>query len=179
MVTVAISGLHGAGKTTVAKALAKKFGLRYISAGEVFRQLAKERGMSLEEFSRYAEKHPEIDRQIDERTARMAKLGNVIIDGRIAAWMAENADLKILLTVPVEVRVRRIAKRERRSYRDVLKETVEREKSEAMRFKKFYGIDINDYSSFDIVFNTEHFSKGETLKLLELAVGFIVKKGKE
>lgn len=178
MVTVAISGLHGAGKTTVAKALAKKFGLRYISAGEVFRQFAKEHCMSLEEFSRYAEKHPEIDRQIDERTAKMAKIGDVIIDGRLAAWMAEDADIKILLTVPIEVRVRRIAKRERRNYQEVLRETVEREKSEAARFKKFYGIDIDDYSSFDIVLNTEHFSKEETLKLLEFAIGLIIKKRK-
>ena len=33
--TIAVSGLHGAGTTTVAMALAETFNLRYISAGMI------------------------------------------------------------------------------------------------------------------------------------------------
>jgi cytidylate kinase len=39
------------GKSTVAKALADQFHLRYVSAGKIFRDLAKERGLSLADFS--------------------------------------------------------------------------------------------------------------------------------
>jgi cytidylate kinase len=176
MVVVAISGLHGAGKTTAARALARKFGLRYVSAGDVFRRLAKERGMTLDEFSRYVERHPEVDRQIDRMTMDAAKEGNVLIDARLAGWMAKEADVKILLTAPLEVRVRRIALRENRDYREVLAETVKRERSEARRFKRFYGIDVNDYSVFDLVLDTNRWSAKEMVRILETAVGFVIKR---
>ena len=176
MVVIAISGLHGAGKTTVAKYLAKKFGLRYVCAGDVFRKMAAERGMSLEEFSKYAERHPEIDLMIDKRTVREAKGDNVLIDAKLAGWMAKNADLKILLTAPLRVRVQLIARREGRSYREVMRETRYREKSEAKRFKRFYRIDTNDYSPFDIVLNTEKFSIKEMKKILETVVSTKVKR---
>jgi len=175
-VVVAISGLHGAGKTTAARALVRRFGLKYVSAGEVFRQLARGRGITLDEFSRYAERHPEIDRQIDSRTAEAAKRGNVLIDARLAGWMAKGADIKILLYAPLKVRVQRIVGREARAYKEVLRETAVRERSEARRFKRFYGIDVNDWSAFDLVLNTEHFSPREMARLLELTVEFIGKR---
>jgi cytidylate kinase len=176
MVVIAISGLHGAGKTTAALALVTKFNLKYICAGAVFRQLAEERGMTLDEFSRYTERHPNIDRKIDQRTAAAAKGKNVLIDARLAGWMAKRADLKILLTAPLEVRVRRIARRERREYGDALSETRKRELSEAKRFKRFYCIDVNDHSPFDLVLNTQHFNARETARILELAVRQFIRR---
>jgi|GEM_PF-146102 len=176
MVVIAISGLHGAGKSTAARALVKKFRLKYMSAGAIFRQMAKEKGMSLDDFSLYVERHPSIDRQIDHRTAEFAKKDNVLIDARLAGWMAKGADVKILLYAPLKVRVRRIIKREGRKYMDVLKETAGRERSEAKRFKRFYNIDVNDWSVFDIVLNTEHFGPKEMVRVLELAVRAVTKQ---
>lgn len=179
MVVVAISGLSGAGKTTTAQAVIRKFKrLRYVSAGEVFRQLAKERGMTLDEFSRYAENHPAIDRMIDRRTADAARLGRVLIDARLAGWMAKKADLKVLLTAPFKVRVMRIARREGRGYRSVYEETLRRERSEVKRFKKFYNIDVNDFSPFDIVINTDRLSCRETAKLIEFAINMVMSRRK-
>jgi len=179
MVVIAISGLHGAGKSTAARALVKKFGLKYVSAGAVFRQMARDNGMSLDDFSRYGERHPNIDRQIDRRTAEFAKKDNVLIDARLAGWMAKGADVKILLHAPLKVRVRRITKREGRKYVDVRRETADRERSEAKRFKRFYGIDVNDWSVFDIVLNTENFGQKEMARVLELAVRAVTKQKRQ
>ncbi|MEM3421597.1 MAG: AAA family ATPase [Candidatus Hadarchaeum sp.] len=177
MVAVAISGLHGAGKSTTAKALAKRFrSLRYLCAGDIFRELIKEKGMTLKEGQRYAERHPSIDQMIDRKIADAARGGKVLIDARLAGWMAKKADLKIFLTAPIKVRVKRIAQREGRRYRDVYDETVKREKSEAKRFKKLYNIDINDYSIFDIVLNTERLSIAETTKILAAAIEAVMKR---
>lgn len=173
MVTVAISGLHGTGKSTAAKAMAEKFDLKYVSAGQVFRKMAEERDMSLSEFSSYVEDHPEIDKEIDKRTAYEAKNDNVLIDARLGAWMAEEADIRILLKAPLDVRVNRISERDGRPREEIKEETISREKSEKNRFKELYGIDVDDHSMFDLVLDTERFEKNEMIKLLESAVELI------
>ena len=174
MVVITVGGFAGAGKSTVAKALVEDFGLRYVSAGDIFRQLAEKRGMEIEEFSRYVERHPQIDRKIDRLVIEEAKKGNVVIDGRLASWMVKKADVRILLTAPLETRVKRIVEREGRKYVDVLRETVKRERSEAKRFKRLYGIDINDHSVFDVVLSTERLKAEQTAGILKLVVGQLV-----
>jgi len=159
-ITIAISGPHGAGKSTLAKKVAKYFGLRYISAGILFRRMAEKLGMNLSEFSKYVEEHPEVDREIDEMTITEAKKKNVVLDGRITAWIAKDyADLKILLTAPIEVRVKRIAERDGLEYSSAFSETLVREQSEHERFKKLYNINVMDLTLFDIVINTSKFSE--------------------
>lgn len=170
MVTVAISGLHGAGKTTAAKKLAKDFELRYFSAGKIFRRIAEERDMTLEEFSSHVEEHPEIDERIDQRTAEEARKGNVLVDGRLTGWIVEDADIRILMHAPLDVRVRRIAEREGRSFEEIKRETMLREESEAKRYKELYGINVNDYSVFDLILNTESFDEKEMVQILRRAV---------
>jgi cytidylate kinase len=169
--TIAISGLHGAGTTTVALALAEAFNLRYISAGMIFRQLAEEKGVSLEEFSKIAEQNPQIDQEIDDRTKREAERGDVVIDAYIAGWVARRqADLTIYLQAPLEVRALRIANRESRPYEEILQETQIREQSQQARFHEFYGIDVTDTRLFDLVLNTEPFNAVATISICTAAV---------
>lgn len=174
MVTVAVSGLHGTGKSTAARALADKFNLQYISAGEVFRRMAEERNMDLTEFSEYVEDHPEVDKEIDQRTVEKAKEDNVLVDARLAGWMVENPDINILLVAPVEERIRRIANRENSSYKNIMEETLAREGSERKRFKDLYGIDVEDYSPFDLVLDTEKFDKEAMIQILVRAVELVI-----
>ncbi len=169
--TIAVSGLHGAGTTTVAKALAEAFNLRYISAGMIFRQLAKEKGVTLAEFSKIAEEDPQIDQEIDDRTTREAETSNVVIDAYIAGWVVRrHADLAIYLHAPLDVRALRIANRESRQYEEILDETQVREESEQSRFREFYGIDVTDTRLFDLVLNTEHFNAVATISICTAAV---------
>ncbi len=170
-IVVTISGMHGVGKSSCAKLLAENFNLKHLSSGEIFRSLAKKKGMTVEEFSSYVEKNPEVDREIDEKTIRAAKEGNVIIDARLSAWKAGKfADIKILLTAPLEVRVKRLAERENKTYKESLEETLLREQSEKERFKRIYNIDIDDYSVFDVIINTELWSLDSVVKILKTVV---------
>jgi len=169
--TIAISGLHGAGTTTVALALADTFNLRYISGGMIFRQLAKEKNVSLSKLSKMAEEDPKIDQEIDDRTQQEAEKGTVIIDAYIAGWVARRfADLAIYLRAPLEVRALRIAGRENRPYEEVLEETIVREESEQHRFRELYGIDVSDLRLFDLVLQTEHFNAVATIDICTTVV---------
>jgi cytidylate kinase len=152
---VTIGGLHGTGKSSVADSIAQRFGLKRVSAGVIFRQLAKERGLTLEEFSRIAEGDLEIDKLIDSTQKKAAKDGNAVIDGQLAAWMAgEHADLKILLTAPTEARIKRIAARDGTDFEFAKRETIAREGSEKARYMEYYKVDISDLSIYDLILNT-------------------------
>jgi len=171
VVVIAISGLHGTGKTTQARYIAERFKLRHFSAGMIMRRMAEERGIGLDEFSRIVEEQPEIDKLIDAASITEAEKGNVVLDARLAAWMAgDKADIKILLTAPLEVRAKRIAVRDGKSFEQALKETIVREESEKRRYKELYGVDVDDCSIFDLVINTALWDEETIRKVLELLV---------
>jgi len=57
-----VSGPPGSGKSTNAAALAEQFGLEHVSGGDIFRELADERGYTPVEFNELAETDEQIDR---------------------------------------------------------------------------------------------------------------------
>ncbi len=151
-----VSGPPGSGKSTNAAVLAKRFDLEHISGGDIFRELADERGYSPVEFNELAEDDDQIDRDLDRRLQEIA-IGreDILLESRLAGWLAaDHADLKIWLDAPKNVRAERIADREDKSVARALEETRRREESEALRYNQYYNIDIGDLTIYDITVNT-------------------------
>ncbi len=155
---IAVAGAPGTGTTTLCKLLAVTLGWPHVYAGAIFRELAKERGMTLAEFSAYAEAHPEVDSELDRRMIEVARGGRVVLEGRMAAWQVREADanaLTVLLEAPLEVRAARVARRE--SVEDsalVVREIREREASESKRYISFYGFDPTVRDAYAYVLET-------------------------
>jgi len=150
---VTIGGPPGSGKTTVSKIVSKELRYTHIYTGDIFRNLAKERGMSLEDFSRLAEKDHSIDLEVDQRQKELGTKDNIILEGRMARFMIV-PDLSVWITAPFEERVRRISQRENLAYDVVFKDTEKREKSEINRYQKIYNVDISNLASYDLVINS-------------------------
>ncbi len=147
------------------------FNLKRVSAGGIFRQLATERGVTLEEFSKIAEEDETIDRELDARIKSEAEKGNVMLDGQLAAIMAgDHADIKILLVASLRTRVKRIAARDGVSYEDALHETETREMIERARYKEFYSYDVADFSIYDLVINTEKYDLEGVTAIIKVAL---------
>ena len=159
-----ISGLHGAGKSTIGKLISQKLGLKYYSTGQAFRDLAKDMNFTLEEFTDFVEENPDIDKKLDDKIIKIAQKDNVIIDSQLSGHLLQNiVDFKILLKCPLETRVKRMADRDQTSYEEKLKETMVREKSEQERFKILYDIDLEDNKTYDLIIETENLSIEEVL----------------
>ncbi|MBW3582455.1 MAG: AAA family ATPase [Euryarchaeota archaeon] len=157
MVTITVGGLPGSGTTTACRKLREKLNLPYIYAGHIFRGMADEAGMTLAEFGRYCEDHPEVDKELDRRQLEILKHGDVIVEGRLSGWLAIENDIPALtvwLWAPVDVRAGRIVEREGGELKEKREEMLEREFSEAKRYRTFYGMDLQDQERYDVVLET-------------------------
>ncbi|MCS7113305.1 MAG: cytidylate kinase family protein [Nitrososphaerota archaeon] len=171
MVVITVSGLHGSGRSTQARLLAETFNLRYVSAGQLFRSIARERGVAVHTLSSQLMSDPTIDYMIDERTKREAVKGDVVIEGDLSGFMAGSlADVRIFLKASDEARFKRIAKREGCSIEEAARITSEREDRDRKRFKIFYGVDPFDPSLYHIVLDTSMLTVESTFRILRVCV---------
>ena len=123
--------------------------------------------MSLESFGRYAADDPRVDKMIDERTRAEAAKGSVVIDAQLGAWMTKDeADVKLLLVAADEVRFGRIARRDHVSYEVAKKETLAHEQIQRERYKKYYGVDVQDLSVYDLKIDTGINSINKTKRII-------------
>lgn len=160
---IAIAGFGGSGKTTLGNVLAQKLGYSLISPS--FKDLAAKEGIPLMKFQKKAEKDASIDLKFDQYLKEEAKKGNCVITTWLGPWMVD-ADLRVWLFAPLEVRANRVAERDGISISDAKKQLIRREKQNRKRYLKLYKIDIFDTSVFDISFNSGKFSPEEMAKII-------------
>jgi cytidylate kinase len=152
-IKIAVSGKSGCGNTTVSSLVAETLGLRLINI--TFRNLAEERGLSLEEVILRAKEDDFWDREIDRRQVALAREGGgCVLGSRLAIWMLGEADLKVFLTAPPDVRAKRILNREGGDPEAVAAFTEYRDKQDRERYLRIYNIDNDKYDFADIVIET-------------------------
>lgn len=157
-VLITISGTPGSGKSTVARLLKERLGIPYIYAGDLFRREAERRGLSLAAFNGLAESDHTIDQQLDAQMLEHARLGNAILEGRLAGFFARREGipaLKVYLTATDAVRAQRVAEREGSDWRQLLEDNRARHSSDAKRYREIYGFDLEDTSIYDLVLETD------------------------
>ncbi len=168
---ITVSGPPGCGATTLCSRLAEAIGCPYVSGGDIFRELAENGKLSLNQQTAEAEKSADIDRLLDKRLRSIAEKWGAtdkpfILESRLAGWLAgEHADLRIWLDAPDEVRVNRIEDRE-----ETEAEMRVREVSEAGRYQAYYDIDVDDREFYDLMINTSRWSKEGVFTLIKTAI---------
>jgi len=88
---ITINGIAGSGKSTVAKYLAKRFKLKYYGMGEIRREMAKKRGITLSELDKLGEKKSFTDKLEDNFQKKLRKKDNIIVDGRLSWYFIPNS----------------------------------------------------------------------------------------
>jgi cytidylate kinase len=167
---IAVSGKSGCGNTTVSKIVAEKLGLSFINF--TFRILAEERGLSLKEVLAKAASDDSWDREVDERQVKLARDSEgCVIGSRLAIWMLNDADLKVYLKADPLTRAERIAKREGGNLQDVADFTRERDRQDRERYMRIYKIDNDDFSTADLIIDTDGMTPEEIAGRIIGAVG--------
>jgi cytidylate kinase len=169
---ITVSGPPGSGKSTTASKLAEALGLEHVSGGDIFRELADERGYTPLEFNKLAEENDQIDRDLDRRLQSVARdRDDVVLESRLAGWLAgDHADFRVWLDAPLDVRAERVAEREDKSVSEAREESAARQSSEADRYEEYYGIDVTDLTIYDLSINTARWDADAVLDMLVTAV---------
>ncbi|HQB50812.1 MAG TPA: cytidylate kinase family protein [bacterium] len=162
---ISFSGWPGAGKSAVAKRIAAELNWPYYSMGQLRRQAAKRRGLTLEEYNQLALTDISTDLEVDEYQTKLGQTeDNFVVDGR-TSWHFIPHSYKIFLTVNPLVGAARIFQElQRSSERNegdgldsvaaVVKNNLERVENDRQRYQKYFGIDAYDLVNYDEVIDT-------------------------
>jgi cytidylate kinase len=176
-----VCGLSGSGKSTVAKRLAKHYGLRYFSGGDALRALAFERGYNenkrgwweSDEGMRFMKERTgdlSFDKEADKKLLEYAKEGNVVLDSWTMPWLFDGG-VKIWLGCSVEIRAKRLMKRDNICFEKALKALKLKEERTKKIYFKLYGFRLGeDFSPFDLVLDTDFLVVEEVFDTLCLVV---------
>lgn len=179
--SIIISGPPAIGKTTIARGLAKEFNLKYLSGGDVLKEMAKEEGFQTErddfwdteagmKFLNMRKGNSEFDKIVDEKLKKIFLTEDVVITSYTLPWLV-NDGIKIWLAGSQEISAKRMTTRDHISYEsacDIVKKRYEENK---MIYRKLYGFNFgDDLSVFDEVINTDGLGPGQVLEFATNAV---------
>lgn len=155
--SVVFNGDLGSGKSTVSMLLAERLGIRRISVGDLYRQMAQERGLTALQLNLHAELDDKIDFFVDQLQSDIAASGEqLIVDSRLA-WFFFGQAVKVhLITDPTVAAARVLARPqsevERYSTIEEARERLaSRSESERARFISRYGADKTRLRNYDLV----------------------------
>ena len=171
---VTVGGLPGTGTSTLCGILERKLGLAYVYAGQIFRQEAASRGLSLAELNELAQSDDSVDHALDERQIELLRTGNLILEGRMSGWLAHTNEIDALTVWVVcdeAERIRRLVERDGGHFEAQRKATAERVTQEQDRYRRYYGADVTDLSIYDLVLDSTDRTPAELAEEVLRAAG--------
>lgn len=192
---ITITGNLGSGKSSIGKILKEK-GYEIVSTGNIFRQLAMDKGLSVEEFNKQvneaaAKGDRSVDKMIDDTTAKIGReRDNIMFDSRLA-WNFVPDSFKVFVITDIDEASRRVfndsVRADSESYESqeaCKKALVHRQEMETVRYQEIYHIDYYDMSNYNLVIEStnaapaeiaeeildkmEEYKEGKFSKLMEL-----------
>jgi predicted cytidylate kinase len=167
--SIVVSGDLGSGKSTVSREIARRLGLRRVSVGDLYREMAQSRGMSALQLNLHAELDDAVDGYVDQLQQEIAKSDEqLVVDGRLA-WFFFTDAFKVHLMTDPAVAARRVLSRpsdEVEAYSSLAEaqdRLKNRSESERIRFLTRYGADKNRLRNYDLVCDTTSAGPGEVV----------------
>jgi cytidylate kinase len=155
--SIVFNGDLGSGKSTVSVLLAERLGIRRISVGDLYREMAVQRGMTALQLNLHAELDDKIDHYVDQLQSDIAASAEqLIVDSRLAWHFFADAVKVHLITEPT-VAARRVLGRPAdtvetyASLEEARGRLAARSESERLRFINRYGVDKTRLRNYDLI----------------------------
>ncbi|GBC70124.1 Cytidylate kinase [archaeon HR01] len=164
--TICISGFAATGKSTVARKLARRLGLRYVSGGDALKAVAVEMGYrpggrswwETSEGLRFLamrRRDLSFDRRVDEKLVEIALEGDVVVDSWVLPWILRDRSYNIWVSASDEERARRMARRAGIPVSRALRILRRRDSESKSIYERLYGIRLGeDFTPFHLILDT-------------------------
>ncbi len=173
---ITLTGLPGAGKSTIAKLLSEKLNMPWYSMGDLRGKLAIDRGMTIDEFNQLGESEAFTDQDVDDYQTQLGRENDrLIIDGRLS-WHFIPHSFKIFLDINEDIAAQRIFQAAKQGLRsderpynsveEVKERTRLRLASDQKRYQQYYGLDYLDTSNYDLVIDTSKLTPDEIIQVI-------------
>lgn len=183
---ISISGEPASGKSTTIKEIKREleekgYKVKILSVGQIFRNLAAEKGLSLEEFSKQVQKkRKDVDLMLDENTKKYGEKfiqessddEILIVDARLG-WYVLPESFSVRLTTNDAIAGKRVfndSSREAGDQYSSLEEatnvTAARKRGEVARYKQRYGIDLEDENNYKLLIDTSYSTIKDSAKVI-------------
>ncbi len=179
--SIIISGPPAIGKTTIAKGLAKEFGLVHLSGGDILKELAEEIGFETKgddwwdtqegiNFLSHRQKNSEFDKNVDDKLKKLFSQGNVVITSYTLPWLVKGG-VKIWLAGSKENSAQRMITRDNLSKNNALEIVQKRYNENKVIYKTLYGFVFGeDLSVFDKIIETDDLNAEQVLEIAKSTV---------
>jgi cytidylate kinase len=177
MRAIIVSGMPAVGKTAISRILARKLGLTVIGGGDVLKEMAVEKGYASAgkdwwdtaegmKFLRERKRSSDFDMEVDSRLLEKARNGGVVITSYPLPWLSRDG-LKVWLSGSVDIRARRMSKRDGIEESRCKKVLAVRDVENYKLYKKIYRIEFGkDLSPFDLVVDTDSIDRARVAEII-------------
>jgi predicted cytidylate kinase len=168
--SIVFNGDLGSGKSTVSIELSKRLGLRRVSVGDLYREMARQRQMTALQLNLHAELDQAVDGYVDQLQQEIAASGEqLIVDSRLAWHFFKNALKVHMIAEPTEAARRVLARpsgpaESYSSIEEAKAKLRERSDSERNRFLVRYGVDKARLRNYDLICDTTRASAEEVVE---------------
>jgi len=178
---ISISGDIWSGKSSTIREIVKRYNYQTADVGQIFRNRAIQRWMTISEYDKIVEQNPQEDIDMENDFANMVleSKQNIIVSRRMAFYRLPEM-ITIYLTVDPIIWAKRVLWDDRQNQEqkytnieDVLYANKERNKRMKQRIEKIYWVDFTDTKNYKYVFDTNHKSIDDIIKEMDDKIKFI------
>ena len=168
LLQITISGHPGSGTSTLVSGISKTKNWDSINGGDIFRNEAKKRNLSLPDFERLCAIDSTVDESLDDILKMKMKdnQGPEIVESRLCGWWAFKLNLncvRIWLHASEEVRAQRVMNRESLSRKEAVSQNKARLEVDRLRFNDMYGLDPEDMTPYTHVIDASNSTAQQVL----------------
>lgn len=182
---ITVSGDIGSGKSTFAKRLAETLEVERIYAGQIMREEAARRNITLQDFQELLEVDDKVDREVDTLQLDKSKeIERGVFEGRVAWHFNVAPDARLFLKVDPRIGAERVYGDKDNTLRDkydsleeVIALNAKRKESEEKRYNGYYGISAYDPNNFDIIIDTSNLTRDEVFEQTVIKIAEQLKQG--
>ena len=172
LVKITVSGPPGSGTSTLVERLAVENSWSSLNGGDIFRNEAKNRELTVGEFSDLCKSNLEVDKTLDDTLKNEISNpnGSEIIESRLSGWWAYQMEIdciRVWVNVSPEECARRIQNREGGLFENQLSLSQQRQIDDKERYRILYDIDLDDMSPYTLIIDASEITADEVFSVVQ------------